>query len=431
MPSRQPTIYEERLRSLGVDGSKIWSSQMDRQEWHRDLLDPFTKQKLFREMLENTPEIGRAYSDVAAMLAAGRWKQVPPKAFKKDKRALAALDLCEAAWAGMDTPFRDVLDDTLSGIPWGYVVQWQQWKDEDGLLMLKSIEVRPQFTAYGWMRENGDPTGKIIAFRQRDPQMGTLIDIPLSQCIHGTFGTGTAGPEGKAGLRYIYIAYRNLTRLLNIANIAEERSGVGTWDAQVPAEVLKAARDGDSASQVLLDDFLQGLEQISGGERNSILRAAEESPDGRKSGWKLTQLPQVQRSDSINKLIQTWMQRLMIGLGTQYLLLGQQGASGGTAAQTGGQIGREEAVLQGIGNRICEIYTRQVNRRICEYNGIDPVYSPEWTYKNNKKIDMTALAAILAPAAQATLAEAGLKVLEPDDSNEIRGAIGLNPSEGE
>lgn len=423
---RQPTFYESRLQSMGVDGSKIWSRQLDRQEWHRDLSEPRTKQKLFREMLENTPEISRAYGDVSAILAAGRWKQVPPKALKKDRYALEALDLCEAAWSQIDTPFRDVLEDTLSGVPWGYVVQWQTWRDVDGLLLPKSIELRPQYTGYGWIREGNQPTGRIIAYQQQDPQLGTLIELPLDRCIHGTFGTGTGGPEGKAGLRYIYIAYRNLTRLLNIALIAEERSGVGTWDAQVPAEVLKLAREGDTASSAIVDDFLQGLEQISGGERNTILRPAEEAPDGRKSGWKLQQLPQVQRSDSINKLIQTFMQRMMIGLGTQYLLLGQQGTSGGTAAQTGGQLEQSAAILQGLGARVCDIYTVQVNRRICEYNGIDPQYAPVWTYRHNRKIDTTALDKLISAATAS-----GFSLIDETDRNDLREAGGLPPSESE
>ena len=426
MPSRRPTFYEDRLRALGVDGSKVWNSQLDRQEWHRDLQDPFTKQKLFREMLENTPEISRANIDVAAILCAGRWKQVPPKALKKDPTALAALELCESAWSGMDTAFRDVVEDTLTGVPWGYAIQEQVWREIDGVLTLKSIELRPQYTAYGWMREDGAPTGRIVAFRQRDPQMGTLIDIPLERCIYSTFGTGTGGPEGKAGLRYIYIAYRNLTRLLNIALIAEERSGVGTWDAQVPAEILKLASEGNSDATVLVDDFLQGLEQISSGERNTILRPAEEAPDGRKSGWKLQQLPQVQRSDSINKLIQTFLQRMMIGLGTQYLLLGQQGASGGTAAQTGGQLDQKEAILQGIGNRICDAYTHQANRRICEYNGIDPAYSPVWTYRHNRKIDTAALDKLVSVATAA-----GFPLVDEADRNDLREASGLLPAESE
>lgn len=426
MPSRRPTFYEERLQAMGVDGSKIWSRQLDRQEWHRDLNDPRTKQKLFREMLENTPEISRAYSDVSAILAAGRWKQVPPKALKKDRTALAALELCEFAWSQIDTPFRDVLEDTLSGVPWGYVIQWQTWRDVDGILLPKSIELRPQYTAYGWMREGDQPTGKIIAFRQQDPQMGTLIDLPLDRCIHGTFGTGTGGPEGKAGLRYVYIAYRNLTRLFNIALIAEERSGVGTWDAQVPSEILKLAREGDQASSAIVDDFLQGLEQISGGERNTIIRPAEEAPDGRKSGWKLQQLPQVQRSDSINKLIQTFLQRLMIGLGTQYLLLGQQGTSGGTAAQTGGQLDQKQAILQGLGARVCDLYTTQVNRRICEYNGIPADYAPVWTYRHNQKIDTTALDKLISAATAA-----GFSLIDETDRNDLRDAGGLPPSESE
>jgi hypothetical protein len=420
------TYRDDRLRTLGVDGSKIFSSQMDQQEWHRDLLAPFTKQKLFREMLENTPEIARAYSDVNANLSAGRWKVVVPKAFAKDKRAKAALDLCSEAWAAMETPFRDVLEDTLTGIPWGYAIQWVTWGEVGGLLLPSKVELRPQYTGYGWVRENGDYNLPIIAFRQRDPQSGRLIDLPLDRCVHSTFGTGTGGPEGKAGLRYIYIPYRNMVRLLNIAMIAEERSGVGTWDAQVPSEVLKAAADGDANAQTQIDDFIQGLEQLSVGERNSILRPAEVNVDGKPSGWKLAQFPQIQRTDSVNKLIQTSMQRVMIGLGTQYLLLGQQGTSGGTAAQTGGQVSLATMIQQGIGNRVCDIYTVQINRKICEYNGIDTQYCPVWTYRNNQKIDMSAVERLVTVAASA-----GFSLLDESDRNDLRDGASLPPSEGE
>jgi len=426
MPSR-PTLFDQILdQSVGVDGSKIWSSQLDRQEWHPELQDPFTKQKIYRQMTENTPEIASASGDIKSLIIAGNWKQVVPKRFKKDKEAARALELCEEAWDGMSTPFSDVIDDGLTGLEWGYCIQWIQWEDRDGLLLPKTIEIRPQYTAYGWMREDSAPTGRIVAFRQRDPMMGTLIDLPLSNCIHSTFGTGTGGPEGKAGLRFIFIPWRNMMRLINIATMSEERSGLGVWDVQVPPEVLAAAKAGDSAKQADLEDIVQGMAQLSAGERNSILRACKTGPDGKPTGWDIVQFPQVQRNDSINKLIQSSRERMMIGLGTQYLLLGLQGAGGGTAGQTSGQMSRSEAILQGIGNRYANILSVQVNRRICEYNGIDPAYASVWTYRNKRKVNLAFLDKLTA-----TAAAAGIPLLDETDRNDLREAADLSPSESE
>jgi phage gp29-like protein len=177
---------DSRLRTLGYDGSKIWSGQLDRQEWHRDLQDPFTKQKIYREMLENQPEIARGTRDVSDQLKTGKWPIRPPKGMGKNKRAKETADWLQAALEGMTTPWTDVLEDCLSGIPFGYNLSEITWKNQDGMWLPDRIERRPQWTAYGWLK---DTEGRVVAFRQRDPQTGALVDIPLEyKALHLTFG---------------------------------------------------------------------------------------------------------------------------------------------------------------------------------------------------------------------------------------------------
>lgn len=420
-----PTLMDARLRTLGYDGSKIWSGQLDRQEWHRDLQDPFAKQKIFQEMLENQPEIARGSRDVSDQLKTGKWPIKPPKGLGKNKAAKALADRLQAALEGMSTPWTDVLEDCLSGIPFGYNLSEITWKNDGGMWLPDRIERRPQWTAYGWLK---DADGRIVAFRQRDPMMGTIVDIPLKfKALHLTFGAGTTGPEGVAGLRCLWVPYKRMNRIVEISLIAEEHSGAGCWIGEIPAEILKLYRDGDANSISLVDDMLASMSQLSVGERNAAIMPSPHGLDGKPTGWDL-RLAETKSSASTRSmdLIRFFREQIMVGLGTQYLLLGMGGGSGGGRAQSSDQTGRAREILQGIGDAIADGMTRQWVRPICELNGVDPGIWPSMSYQHPKKLDVASLAQLLTAAQNA-----GVSLVDETDRDDLREIGSLPRKESE
>lgn len=435
MPPRIRTETDIRLQRLGYDGSKIWQGSPDRQEWLRDLSDPYTKQRVFREMLENDPDIAAGTRKVVDLICAGRWKFVPPVGLGKDKQAKQVAEFISSIlFTDMKTPWRDVVDDMLSSSPWGWSVQWMQWKTRqgrqgkptskynDGLFGLHKIELRPQYTLYGWTKdENND----VIAMRQRDPLTGQIVSIPLFNCLHMTCGAGTTGPEGKAGLRPAYIPFRNQTRLINIALIGEEHRGAGCWVGEVPAAKLEEAKTNSAVDQEI-DDFLQGLMQLSTGERNAIIMPSKLNPDGSGTGWNLDLKSTAGGANTTAiEMIRMFREKIMVAIGSQYLLLGMAGSTG-TSANAKDQTKMTEIILQGMGTRLCEVINEQLVPWICHYNGINPDYASVLTYRHPRNVDLAGLSSLIAAANGA-----GVPIVDANDRNELREIGDLPPTEAQ
>lgn len=432
---RKKTLVDAALESLGYDGSKISPGQLDRQEWHRDLSSPFTKQKIFREILENNPEVTRGFRLPVDLLTAGKWRVRPPKGKGKDPRAIEAAAFVQAILDDSATPLYDVIDDLLSALPWGYAVCEVTWKrrngprsvppsaHDDGLWGVHKIELRPQYTAYGWVKDEND---QIVAFIQRDPQTGALAHIPLTKALHLTLGAGTTGPEGKAGLRTVYVACRNKRRLTEIIHIGEEHSKAGVFVMEAPSEILKRAAANDADAATMVEDTVQGMAQISTGERACIVMPSRTNPDNTPSGWRLEMLSTTgsSKGDAI-EMIRMHREDIAIGIGITFLLLGMNG-SGGSKGQSEDQTLLAATIMQGLGDRAADVFTRQLFPRLLEMNGMDPALCPAMTYTHPRKMDLTGLSQLLTAATSA-----GLPLVDERDVDEIRERAGLSPRTAE
>lgn len=435
-PSRQKTLVDAALESIGYDGSKIYPGQLDRQEWHRELSSPLTKQKLFREILENNPDVMRGFRLPVDLLTAGKWRIRPPKGMGKDKRALEVAAFLQGVIDDSATPLYDMIDDLLSALPWGYVVSEIIWKrrngrnntqpsaHNDGLWGIHKIELRPQYTAYGWAKDN--ETGEVVAFIQRDPQTGALAYIPLTKALHLTLGAGTTGPEGKAGLRNVFIPCRNKRRLTEIIHIGEEHTKAGIFVMEAPTEVLNRAKNGDADALAMVEDTIQSMAQISVGERACIVMPSSIGPDGKPSGWSfdLKNTASSSRGDAI-EMIRMHREDIAIGIGITFLLLGMNG-SGGSKGQSEDQTSLAATIMQGLGDRVSDVFTRQLFPRIVAMNGMDPALCPTMTYTHPRKVDLTGLAQLIGVAQTA-----GIPLVDANDADELRERAGLSPRTAE
>lgn len=433
---RKKTLVDAALESLGYDGSKISPGQLDRQEWHRELSSPLTKQKLFREILENNPDVMRGFRLPVDLLTAGKWRIRPPKGMGKDKRALEVAAFLQGVIDDSATPLYDMIDDLLSALPWGYAVSEIIWKrrngrnnaqpsaHNDGLWGIHKIELRPQYTAYGWAKDN--ETGEIVAFIQRDPQTGALAYIPLIKALHLTLGAGTTGPEGKAGLRNVFIPCRNKRRLTEIIHIGEEHTKAGVFVMEAPSEILKRAAANDADAATMVEDTVQGMAQISTGERACIVMPSRTNPDNTPSGWRLEMLSTTgsSKGDAI-EMIRMHREDIAIGIGITFLLLGMNG-SGGSKGQSEDQTSLAATIMQGLGDRVGDVFTRQLFPRIVAMNGMDPAYSSTMTYTHPRKVDLTGLAQLIGVAQTA-----GIPLVDAADADELRERAGLSPRTAE
>lgn len=417
------------LQALGYDGSKIWPNQRDRSEWHEELRDPGTKARQFRAMVENDAEIGSSYSRFVELLCMGTWSIVPEG---KDTASKAAALFCREALKDMDSSWRDLVDDLAgTAMPWGWSVCEIVWKFRngeygdtpsrytDGLLGIDRVELRPPWTLYGWGK---DKDQKIVTMIQKDPLTGRLQPIPISKCIHLTMGSGTLGPEGRAGLRRLYIPYRNESRLRGILLIGQEHTGAGCWIGKVPIGLLASAAKGNSADNAVVTDFLQGLMQLSEGERRCILMPSDEDANGKPTGWDLKLESTKGGADSQGvKILEMMRKSKMIGLGTQFLELGQAGTGGSRALSTD-QTAMAADILESVGQRVAEVVTRQMLRPLCTLNGIPAQYAPAMRYKHKRGIDLSAFASLLKTAVDAKVLN-----LMPGDEDTIRDMLTLPP----
>jgi hypothetical protein len=187
----------------------------------------------------------------------------------------------------------------------------------------------------------------------------------------------------------VFIPCRNKRRLTEIIHIGKEHTKAGIFVMEAPTEVLNRAKNGDSDALAMVEDTIQSMAQISVGERACIVMPSSVGHDGKPSGWSfdLKNTASSSRGDAI-EMIRMHREDIAIGIGITFLLLGMNG-SGGSKGQSEDQTSLAATIMQGLGDRVSDVFTRQLFPRIVAMNGMDPALCPTMTYTHPRKVDLT------------------------------------------
>ena len=370
-------------RNIGGDGSLVFDGMPDYSEIHPELRSPFTKIRVYREMLDNSPLISRALADLTYIILGGT---VTYQAAQTEKGQEVA-DMVRAAIEGMITPLSDVLADMVTAVPWGWNVSEVTWKTTPDGLAPARIEQRPQWTLYGWtVTYNSDGSKQYSMIQQLLD--GTVIRLPAAKCIHVTMGQGTGGPEGKAVLHHVWVPYRDSRNINQTLMIGFRRSMVGILVLKPPAETCAGAPGtAEHDARTGAETVLATVEQ---GER-TVITIPGPSAKG-TGGWGLDLLKSPGGNETANAiaLYDRYDQRILTAWWAGYLALGQAGASGGTKAQTESHIDVIESVYNGIGGAIFDALNAQLVNVLCDLRGVAISDRPKMVWKLAKNTNLLA-----------------------------------------
>ena len=415
-PATGPQILTPEV-SIGGNGSLIWSGMPDNAELHPELRNFWYKTRVYREMLDNSPLVARAVSDLVFMLLAGTISVVPAKT----ERGAEAADLVRSNLDHMETPLSDVFQDQITAVFWGWNVSEVIWKQTPEGLALSRIEQRPQWTLYGWLVSTDDTGRKTYSMIQQMLD-GAMATIPAAKCVHITMGQGTGGPEGRAALRHVYIPYRDSRDLNQTMKIGFQASMVGVLVLWPPAEAVAA--DSGTPEYDAVSAAQQDLARAVRGERTSITIPGVDNK-GQKT-WDLTRIQSTSGAETANAiaLSDRYSQQILMALWAGFQSLGQAGSKGASAAHTDGLIDVTQAVFSGIASSIMDGLKTQVTDVLCAVRGYDPEDCPTLTWSANKNLDLPSFWNALAQSVKA-----GFITPNPDgsDENPARALFGLPP----
>lgn len=149
------------------------------------------------------------------------------------------------------------MEDQLEMLDFGFAIgEIVLEKRSDGRMWVKNISPRGQETLYKW--EFND-RGQAELFRQRDPNKGTMIDIPLSRCVHSVYKGRKGNPQGWSLLRVLHRPWRMVHDLENLEVIGMERDVGG-----MPVATITEA--GIKLESSELDDLKSNLEAMRNDE---------------------------------------------------------------------------------------------------------------------------------------------------------------------
>lgn len=208
-----------------------------------------------------------------------------------DKRARKFL---EENLAGMDTPWSQIVEESLSALVYGFcfLETVYQIDEKSGKIMWKDFAPRSQSSLVGWRYTGDDCTH----FVQYDPTSGQTIEIPLSRGILININKTRKNPEGQSLLRSCYVPYRYLQQLQQIEAIGIERAMNGFPVITTPENIN--LREDSPETTALRDEIAKMGEGIRNDSIDYIAKP---------QGWEVQLLtPSTNRSVDVDKTIKRY-----------------------------------------------------------------------------------------------------------------------------
>lgn len=208
-----------------------------------------------------------------------------------DKRARKFL---EENLAGMDTPWSQIVEESLSALVYGFCFLETVYKidEKSGKIMWKDFAPRSQSSLVGWRYTGDDCTH----FVQYDPTSGQTIEIPLSRGILININKTRKNPEGQSLLRSCYVPYRYLQQLQQIEAIGIERAMNGFPVITTPENIN--LREDSPETTALRDEIAKMGEGIRNDSIDYIAKP---------QGWEVQLLtPSTNRSVDVDKTIKRY-----------------------------------------------------------------------------------------------------------------------------
>jgi len=434
---RRPDIRAGRVRpteQVGTISTAIYGGTIQSVEKDAKLVGT-EKYRTFGEMLANICIVAASVRFFLNMVSKAKWKVEAPEGSGAQGQELA--ERTQEILDNMDTPLQRVVRKAAMFPFYGFAaLEWTMRKAEDGTIEIASVDNRPQVTIERWDTE---PSGKVLAILQRNPQTQVETAIPREKLIYLVDDSLSDSPEGLGLFRHVVEACQRLRRYEQLEGFGYENDLRGVPVIRAPFNEMNKAKKADPTRAADIEAKLQPLREfitnhIKGPNLGVMLdsetyanKDAAQSPSPVYK-WALELLEGGEYSlEQVARAIERTVMDIARVFGTEHLLLGSTSAGTGSFALSKDKSNNFGLIIDSTLKALREAFEQDLLGPLWLLNGWDPELKPKLVTDTNATRDLESLSAVVRD-----LASAGV-VLDREDEAvaEIFNLLGLPRLKGQ
>lgn len=392
-PRRRKTFAKKpggSLASIGVRGLRVSAGQVQ-EEWRNEFRTWSRAVKHYLEMRDDSI-IGTLLDAIKLPLKAAAITTAPAEGGSAGDQAAA-----DWLYDTMHRMYRQTwlshTSDSLDALDFGWAIgEINLEKRADGRMWLRNVDPRGQETLERWKFKE-DPKDEVEAMIQRDPNSSTLLEIPLSKCIHVTFRGRKGNPQGRSLLYSLYRPWRFCKDFENYEGVGIERDVGGMPVAELP--------ESGNLEEDDITDLENGLAGLRRDENEYLIAPP---------GVKVAPYGSGNKMYDIAAAIERKQKEILGRFFAQFLKLGMDQV--GTQALVKGSQAFFNIALEAVQEELLEAWNLQLVPYLFSFNyfpGMTDLPTIEW-----EKPGAVDLAGILSAVNTAS----GAKVFTPTDVDE-------------
>ena len=206
--------------------------------------------RVYREMVDNSADLGAFMTIVKRMLQQVYWRHEP---FSDQAKHVEQAEWLDGNLEDMEHSWPETLSEICTMLQYGYAPMevtlkvrrgWskdptKRSKFDDGLIGWRKISLRAQDTVFQWLYD--DDERELLGLIQLPPPHYNRTEIPIDKILNFRTDVERDNPEGRSMLRSAYQDYYFAKRLTAIAAIGAERNLAGIPVMSIPAEYMNAS----------------------------------------------------------------------------------------------------------------------------------------------------------------------------------------------
>lgn len=370
------------LEAVGAPGLKQFGGYVQ-EEFHPDLRGTLAN-KIYREMGDNHPVINAAL-ELVQLLITQTPKQVEASGSTADH--LRAQLLCEQALEDVEGGADAVIGEALSCMQYGFatlekvfkirrgdqIIEELKSKFDDGLIGWRKIETRAQEALLRW---DYSPQGQLRGFWQQPPPDYRTRYLPKEKFLHFRLRARKGNPQGRSMLRPVYLPYYFEKRLKFVEAVGVERNLAGLPKMTVPVEVLRGATTELAAVRETYESLVR---RVRVDQQVGLLLPPEETPDGKKTGYKFDLVNSGGRNVAdTDPIVRRYRSEIAIGLFAEFIIVGIDKV--GSLALHSDKTALFALGVGAVLDTVLQVFTEDAFPELCRLNGIPASCAPKYTH---------------------------------------------------
>jgi excisionase family DNA binding protein len=400
------------------------------EEWHTSLRGKLGM-RVYREMADNDPMIGSALRSARYLMRQSEWGFCADEDIETGPEHTRWADFANECLVDMESDWAEALDQILSMMIYGYALMFDSYKMRkgrnkdpllnsrfnDGLIGLRNIEIRKQYTIEEWLFDPETDT-RIIGVVQALPPNYNRIEIPYDRLLHFRIEPENGNPEGKSLLRNCYRPYFRKTGVEDYMAIGIERDLAGYPVIEAPLEIMSP--DASTAERSVRSSLETMVQKLRRDELEGAVIPCELDREGNPTGYKLKLLSSGgSRSFNLVEILKYYDSAIATVLLQQFLILGRDSAGSYALSSTLSDIAN--IAMGAIMDAIVGTINKQLVPRMMENNNVDGQYWPKFYHGDIKKESVTEWVNSMVAAVNG-----GLIVPVDNDERMVRDRLNLN-----